>query len=110
MASELSSEIFMEEIRNYPCLRCKFCKDFKDKYIKLNSWKSVGDKFGLPLDAVVKNYKNIRCSFTRYVKKKNVASGSDRADLPTPVEFQPLDWLLSFTDIHTQSKLTHPIK
>ena len=69
MASELSSEIFMEEIRNYPCLRCKFCKDFKDKYIKLNSWKSVGDKFGLPLDAVVKNYKN--CFWIRSSRSTN---------------------------------------
>ena len=85
MASELSSEIFMEEIRNYRCLHDKFWKDFKDKYIKLNSWKSVGDKFGLPPDAVEKNYKNIRCSITRYLKTKSVLSGSGRADTPTPV-------------------------
>ena len=45
-----------------------------------------------------KNHKNIRSSFTRYLKKKIVASGSGGADLLTSVEFQALDWLVSFTD------------
>ena len=25
----------------------KYCKDYKDKYRKMNAWKAVGEKFGL---------------------------------------------------------------
>ena len=44
MASEnFSKDDLMEEVRKYPCLYDKICKDFKDKYVKLNSWKAVGE-------------------------------------------------------------------
>ena len=34
-------------LRKYPCLYDEFCKDFKDKYVKLSLWKLVGDYPGI---------------------------------------------------------------
>ena len=41
-------------------MRCKFLKDFKNKYIRLNSWKAIGERFGLDAPKAEGRYKNCR--------------------------------------------------
>ena len=53
-------------------------KDYRNKYIKFNSWKAVGEKFGLDAPEVEKE-NSICTTHGRYLKKrKSVPSGSGR--------------------------------
>ena len=40
----------MKEVQKYPAIYNQFCKDYKNKFIVMNIWKTIGEKFGL--DAV----------------------------------------------------------
>ena len=44
---EYNQALFMEEVQKYECIYNKFLKDYKNKYIRFYSWKSIGEKFGL---------------------------------------------------------------
>ena len=37
----------MEEVQKYPAIYNKFSKDYKNKFIRMNIWKAIGEKFGL---------------------------------------------------------------
>lgn len=39
--------LFMEEVQKYQCPCNKFLKDYKNKYIRFNTWKAIEEKFGL---------------------------------------------------------------
>ena len=76
MASEsCSNESFMEEVRKYPWLYDKFCKDFKEKSLKLNSWKAVGDKY---------EYTGNYCRIPRYLTVFGLpTSNTEYAQIPS---------------------------
>ena len=85
---------FMEEVQRYECIYDKFSKDYKNKSIRLNSWKAIGDKFCLDAPEAERRYKNCSTSYGRYLKKrKSVPSGSGPNAVPTPAEFANLEWL-----------------
>ena len=89
-----NSKVFMEEVQSYECIYDKFSKDYKIKYIRLNSWKAMGEKFGLDAPKKERRYKNCRTSYGRHLKKrKSVPSGSGRNAVSTPAEFANLWWL-----------------
>ena len=44
---ECNQALFMEEVQKYWCIHNKFSKNYENKYISCNSWKSIGEKFGL---------------------------------------------------------------
>ena len=63
----------------YWCIYSKFLKDYKNKYIKFNTWKAIGEAFGLDAPEVEKRYKSIGTSYGRYWnKRKSVPSVSGR--------------------------------
>ena len=102
MAS-FSTEEFMEEIHKYECLYNRYCKEYKDKFKKLNAWKAVSDKFGLEPSTAEAKFKNVRTAYGRWLKKrKNTPSGSGRDAIQMPVEFANLDWLQT----HIESRQT----
>lgn len=35
------------EVQKYPAIYNKFSKDYKNKFIRMNIWKAIGEKFGL---------------------------------------------------------------
>ena len=83
-----NSKVFMEEVQRYECIYDKFSKDYKNKYIRLSSWKAIGEMFGLDAPEAERIYKNCRTSYGRYLKKrKSVPSGSRRNAVSTPAEF-----------------------
>ena len=89
----------MDDVRQYPCLYDKYCKDYQDKNLKNNAWAAVAAKYGITSADAEKKYKTIRSSYTRYLKRKrNAPPGSRNADGPTPIAFQNLDWLASHID------------
>ena len=53
----------MEEVQKYPTIYNKFATDCKNKFIRMNIWKAIGDTFGL--DAAEAEKKNIRMSEQR---------------------------------------------
>ena len=75
----------MEEIQRYEWLYNKFSKDYKNRRTRENAWETIGQKFVLTAEEAEKKYKNIRTSYTRYLKKvKSVPSGSGREYRPNP--------------------------
>ena len=84
----------MEEIQRYECLYNKFLKDDKNRRTRENAWETISQKFGLTAEEAEKKYKNIRTSYTHYLKKvKSVPSGSGRDAVPKTGKFANLQWL-----------------
>eukprot|EP00112_Aurelia_sp_Birch-Aquarium-sp1_P003159 Seg1353.6 transcript_id=Seg1353.6/GoldUCD/mRNA.D3Y31 product="hypothetical protein" protein_id=Seg1353.6/GoldUCD/D3Y31 len=87
------------------CCTCTGCCDcavdpvryqqYKNKFVRLNCWRKIGEKFGIEPAEAEKKYKNVRTVYGRYLKKgKSVPSGSGRdAVQPPPAEFANLEWL-----------------
>ena len=53
----------MEEVQKYPTIYNKFAKDCKNKFIRMNIWKAIGDTFGLDAAEAEKKYKNVRTAY-----------------------------------------------
>ena len=91
--TELNTSLFMEEVQKYPTIYNKFSTDYKNKFIRMNIWKAIGEKFGLDAAEAEKKYKNVRTVYGRHLrKKKSVPSGSGRDAVPSLAEFSNLDW------------------
>ena len=60
MAADTS--LFMEEVQKYPAIYNTFCKDYKNKFTRMNIWKAIGEKFGLDAAEAEKRYKNVRAA------------------------------------------------
>ena len=79
---EVNVVFFMQK---YDCLYNKYSKSYKDKYIKINCWTKIGEKFDMSAAVAEKKFKNVRTSYGRYLKKvKAIPSGSGRDAVPTP--------------------------
>jgi hypothetical protein len=99
-----SDETFMEEVQKYECLFNTFSKEFRDKYKKINCWTKVAARFGLNPEEAEKRFKNLRSSYTRFLRKiKNMPSGSGRVDLPKHETYKGMEWLRPYID-HRSSK------
>ena len=61
----------MEEIHKYVCLYNRYCKEYKDKYKKLNVWKVVSEKYGLEPSTAEARFKNVRTAHGRWLKTMN---------------------------------------
>ena len=74
----------------------KFSKDYKNKYISLNSWKAIGETSGFDTPEAERRFKNCRTSYGRDLKKRNsIPSSSRHKAVPTAAEFANLEWLNS---------------
>ena len=73
---EVNVVFFMEEVQKYDCLYNKYSKSYKDKYIKINCWTKIGEKFDMSAADAEKKSKNVRTGYGRYLKKvKAIPSG-----------------------------------
>ena len=45
--TELKTSLFMEEVQKYPAIYNNFFNYYKFKFIRMNIWKAIGEKFGL---------------------------------------------------------------
>ena len=94
---EVNVVFFMEEAQKYDCLYNEYTKSYKDKYIKVNCWTKIGEKFDMSAADAEKKFKNVRTGYGRYLKKvKAIPSGSGRDAVPTPQDFAGLDWLQKY--------------
>ena len=94
---EVNVVFFMEEVQKYDCLYNKYRKSYKDKYIKINCWTKIGEKFDMSVADAEKKFKNVRTGYGGYLKKvKAIPSGSGRDAVPTPKDFAGLDWLQKY--------------
>ena len=94
-SDDFNSALFMEGIQKYECLYNKLCKNYKNKFIRLNCWKKWEKTFEVTPDEAEKKYKYICTTYGRWLKKrKSVPSGSGRDAVPkVPPEFENLDGL-----------------
>ena len=82
---EVNVVFFMEEVQKYDCLYNKYSKSYKDKYIKINNWTKIGEKFDMSAADAEKKFKIVRTGYGRYLKKvKAIPSGSGRDAVYTP--------------------------
>jgi len=44
-SGEVDVVLFMEEVQKCDCIYIKYSKSYKDKYIKMNGWAKIGEKF-----------------------------------------------------------------
>ena len=54
-SGEVNVVFFMEEVQKYDCIYNKYCKSYKDKYINMNCWARIGDKFDMNAADASKN-------------------------------------------------------
>ena len=57
---EVNVFFFMEEMQKYDCLYNKYSKSYKDKYIKINYWKKIGEKFDMNAADAEKKFENVK--------------------------------------------------
>ena len=82
----------------------KFSKDYKNKYISLNSWKAIGETSGFDAPEAERRFKNCRTSYGRDLKKRNsIPSGSGHKAVLTAAEFANLEWLNSHINYRTET-------
>ena len=73
---EYLTSLFMEEVQMYACLYNKFNKQYKNKFVGLNCWRKIGEKFGIEPAEAEKKYKNVGTAYGRYLKKSMLANSS----------------------------------
>ena len=96
-SGEVNVVFFMEQMQKYDCIYIKYSKSYKDKYIKMNCWAKIGEKFDMSAANAEKKIKNIRTGYRRYLKKlKSIPSGSGRAAVPVRKDFASLDRLQQY--------------
>ena len=84
----------MDEIQRYPAIYDKFSEAFRNKFTKLNAWKSIAETLKMNAEDAERRYTSIRSAFGRYLKKlKSVKSGSGRSAVPTNKEMEGYMWL-----------------
>ena len=49
-----NTSTFIEEIQRYECLNNKLSKDYQKRRTRENVWETIGQKFGLTVEAVPK--------------------------------------------------------
>ena len=59
-SGEVNVVFFMEEVEQYDCIFNKFSKSYKDKFIKMNCWTKIGEKFDMSAADSDKKTKNVR--------------------------------------------------
>ena len=102
---------FMEEVQKHDCLYNKYRKSYKDKYIKINCWAKIGEKFDMSAADAEKKFENVRTGYGRYLKKvKAIPSGSGRDAVPTPKDFAGLEWLQKYISHRRTVSNTNPVK
>ena len=96
----------VEEIQKYDCIYNKYSRDYKNKFIWMNCFQKIGEKFGISAEEAEIKYRHTRTGYGRWLKrKKNIHSGSGRDAVPKPPpEFQNLEWL----DCHIKVVLHDP--
>ena len=70
--TKLNTSLFIEEVQKYPAIYNKFSTDYKNKFIRMNIWKAIGEKFSLDAAEAEKKYKNVRTMYGRYLRKKSL--------------------------------------
>ena len=98
---------FMEIIKEFPCLYNRSSAQFKDKNIKINSWKKIAALHTIEavhetdvLSTCKQRYGNIRTSFFSVFKTRS-GSGSD--DVVLDPKYEHLRWLVTFIKTRSSS-------
>ena len=55
-SGEVNVVFFTEEVQKYDCIYNKYTKNCKDKYIKMNCWAKIGEKFDMSAADAEKNF------------------------------------------------------
>ena len=102
---------FMEEVQKYDCLYNKYSKSYKDRYIKINCWTKIGEKFDMSAADAEEKIENVRTGYGRYLKKvKAIPSGSGRDAVPTPKDFAGLEWLQKYISYRPTVSNMNPVE
>lgn len=71
-----SNDLFMEVVRDHPCLYDKFAQGYRNTEVKARVWELIGKRFGFSGQVAETKYRSQRTKFTNYLKeRKNIKSG-----------------------------------
>ena len=103
--SRFNQNEFLAEVQKYECIYNKYCKDFKDKYKKINCWEKIGRLFCLTAQEAETKFKNLRSSYTRFLRRrKKIPLGSGGSVLKKQEsEFAAFEWLVPYITIGRRS-------
>ena len=79
--SRFNQNEFLAEVQKYECLYNKYCKDFKDKYKKMNCWEKIGRLFCLTAQEAETKFKNLQSSYTCFFAKKKKRYLQDQVEM-----------------------------
>ncbi|XP_054723542.1 uncharacterized protein LOC129233558 [Uloborus diversus] len=79
--SKINLEVFLEEVRKYPCLFDKKRKDYKDSQLKKSLWHVIGSKFNLSGPVAETKWKVQRDRFTKEKRKVRDSLGTGKGTL-----------------------------
>ena len=89
----------------------KYSKSYKDKYIKINCWTKIGEKFDMSAADGERKIENVRIGYGRYLKKvKAIPLGSGRDAVPKPKDFAGLEWLQKYISHRPTVSNMNPVK
>ena len=101
---------FMEIIKEFSCLYNRSSAQFKDKNLKINSWKKIAALHTIEgvhetdvLSTCKQIYESIRTSFSRYLKRSKPPSGSGSDDVVLDPKYEHLRWLVTFIKARSSS-------
>nr|XP_047122390.1 uncharacterized protein LOC124805892 [Hydra vulgaris] len=77
-----STEVFLSEIRKYPCLWDVSHQSYKDRSVKMNAWKEISTSF--ETEILQKKLKNLKDTLKKCFDKRNkmTKSGAGASALP----------------------------
>ena len=87
----------IEIIKEFPSIYNRSSAQFRDKNIKTNAWKEIASLHDeSDVNTCKQRYENIRTTFSRYLKKCKLPSGSGSDVVVLEPKYEHLRWLCSF--------------
>ena len=104
-----NDDVFMEIIKEFPCIYNRSSAEFKDRSIKLNAWKRIAslhcgeEGAEASIEPFKQHYEWIRTAFSRYLKRNNPPSVSGVNNILINQKFENLQWLINFIKSRSSS-------
>ncbi|XP_065069816.1 uncharacterized protein LOC135694869 [Rhopilema esculentum] len=95
VTGEFDVEIFIEELKNFPCLWNTSLRSYHEKHTKQNSWMVQSEKFGKNVDFLKIQLKYLKDNLKRCLDKRNkeTRSGASHTNLPKCKYFDQLSFM-----------------
>ncbi|XP_071942983.1 uncharacterized protein [Antedon mediterranea] len=90
-----NKELFIEEVRKHKCLWDVNSEQYKNRAIKVNAWKTIGEIFNREVEFLQRQLKNLKDTLKKCLNKRNsmIRSGAAATSLPQCKYFEQMRFL-----------------